>query len=170
MNEHKNEYKIIGNLAIIHVACVGETYKVIVDKEDLEKLLSIRWHAHKSNGKIVVAGHLTRDSTVNMPRVILNVTDRKVMVTHKNGNALDNRKENLVMLNRSQLGLVRRKPNKNNKSSGLVGVHWHAQSEKWGAQLMVNRKKIHLGVYDTKEEASAVVEAKRKELLGEMNT
>ena len=44
------------------------------------------------------------------------------------------------------------KKNVNNKS-GVSGVWWDAQRTKWIAHITVARKKIHLGVFKTKEGA-----------------
>jgi hypothetical protein len=54
-----------------------------------------------------------------------------------------------------------------NNTSGYTGVHWHKASQKWQAQITSNRKKIHLGLYDTKEQAARRYNREAKKLLGE---
>lgn len=43
---------------------------------------------------------------------------------------------------------------KKNNKSGFVGVNWHKGTSKWTAQIMINGKKIYLGVFNTPEEAA----------------
>lgn len=54
---------------------------------------------------------------------------------------------------------------KNNKSSGVRGVYWHARSEKWRAMTRHDQKLIHLGLFSTVAEAESAVIAKRNELF-----
>jgi hypothetical protein len=39
-------------------------------------------------------------------------------------------------------------------TSGYLGVSWRARSSKWVAQIRSGNKKLHLGYFDTPEEAS----------------
>ena len=59
-------------------------------------------------------------------------------------------------------------PPKNN-TSGFKGVSANSDSSKkpWAAQIIINKKKIHLGRYKTKEEAALTYEKAAKELYGE---
>ena len=40
-------------------------------------------------------------------------------------------------------------------SSGYKGVYWSTKGQKWKSQITVNYKSIHLGLFDTPEEAHA---------------
>ena len=42
--------------------------------------------------------------------------------------------------------------NKNSKS-GITGVYWHKAAFKWRAEVMVNKKHIHLGYFINKQDA-----------------
>lgn len=75
-------------------------------------------------------------------------------VDHINGNKLDNRRENLRLITHQQNLYNRKSLNKNN-SSGVNGVTWHKQSEKWQAQARINGKHIQLGTYRKLEDAIA---------------
>jgi hypothetical protein len=73
---------------------------------------------------------------------------------HVNGNKLDNRIENLRWASRST--------NMRNKPS-TKGYYWHKQGQKWKAQIRIDGKSKHLGLYDTKADArQAYVKAIRK--------
>lgn len=41
-------------------------------------------------------------------------------------------------------------------TSGLIGVSWYKNTNRWSVEIMVNKRKIHLGYYLTKEEAGEV--------------
>jgi hypothetical protein len=71
---------------------------------------------------------------------------------HINGDSLDNRKGNLRTCTMEQ-NKRNRRTGKNN-TSGYKGVQWCKRSKKWKAGIMVNRKAIHIGLYQTKEAAA----------------
>ncbi len=68
----------------------------------------------------------------------------------------------------SNLRDVTQKQNQQNRStnsdstSGHPGVYWHKQSSKWRAQITHNKKNIHLGCFNTIEEAIAARKAAEK--------
>lgn len=64
----------------------------------------------------------------------------------------DNRIKNLRLATASE-NKQNEKRHRNNKS-GIVGVSWNKEQQKWLAQIMVNGKTIYLGKYSTIEEAS----------------
>ena len=48
-------------------------------------------------------------------------------------------------------------------TSGYKGVNWHKHKNKWRSEIKVNKKVIHLGYYDNKEEAAeAYIQAAKK--------
>jgi hypothetical protein len=78
-------------------------------------------------------------------------------VDHINGIQTDNRWENLRMATRTENGRNQKRHCTN--TSGYVGVRWHKAGRKWIAQIMVNKKNIHLGSFEDKDEAIAVRKA-----------
>lgn len=72
-------------------------------------------------------------------------------IDHINGNRMDNRIKNLRVVNKSK-NMHNRGMNRNN-SSGYPGVSFHKASNKYQAQITVDSKVIHLGFFDSKEEA-----------------
>lgn len=81
----------------------------------------------------------------------------------------DNRIANLRAANNLQNN-SNRGPQRNNKSSGLRGVHFHTQTGKWRAKINVDSKTHSLGLHHTPEEAAAARDAAAKRLLGEYAT
>jgi hypothetical protein len=70
---------------------------------------------------------------------------------HRERNTLDNRKEQLRLATQSQQDMNRGK--QKNNTSGFIGVYWHKQTEKWAASININKKRVFLGIFDTKLEA-----------------
>jgi len=72
----------------------------------------------------------------------------KHQIDHINRNRSDNRIENLRD--------VPRRINSANKinNARMVGTTWHPDKKKWKAKIQVNNKSIHLGYFNTQEEAS----------------
>lgn len=86
----------------------------------------------------------------------------KNVIDHINGNKSDNRICNLRDVTRSVNLQNLVKPYKVN-SSGFIGVSFHKSAKKWIAQISAKGRKIHLGCYQTPEEAHKVyVDTKRK--------
>jgi len=73
---------------------------------------------------------------------------------HINGNKSDNRIANLREATDSENNQNRKVRNSNN-TSGYPGVYWLDERQKARALISINGKMIHLGYYDTKEEAIA---------------
>ncbi len=71
-------------------------------------------------------------------------------IDHLNGDKQDNRIDNLRNVNTQANN--RNRPKQNNNTSGFTGVNWHKQSGKWRARVAIE-KAIHIGSYDTPQEA-----------------
>ena len=86
-------------------------------------------------------------------------------VDHINGCKWDNRACNLRECSQSEnmanQGIAA------HNTSGFKGVHWSKAANKWVAQIRVRGKNDHLGVFETKELASAAYEKAAKEAFGE---
>lgn len=80
---------------------------------------------------------------------------------HKNQNKLDNRFENLREVTRSQN--MHNRPAQVNNTSGVKGVTWCAQRNKWQTQLVVNGVVAHFSRHTSKASAvAAYLDATRK--------
>lgn len=84
------------------------------------------------------------------------------MVDHKNQDKLDNRIENLRPCSRQE-NVVNSKVRVDNPY-GYKGVTFHKASGKFAAQTMWNQKRIHIGLFNTIEEAAQAYNSKLKEL------
>jgi hypothetical protein len=117
---------------------------VLIDEEDRSKLEAMgKWHI-TSKG-YCKKGKRIKDKVIDihMHRVIMNCPD-DMFVDHINHDPLDNRKCNLR--------IVTIKQNNWNRKS-VKGYSWSKQANKWWAKIIVNNKLIHIGYYNTEEEA-----------------
>ena len=85
-------------------------------------------------------------------------------IDHINGNTFDNRIENLRECSASE-NQRNRKRNKSN-TSGVKGVNWCKQKRKWRARINVDGKEIHVGFFDSLEQAREKTEQAREKIHG----
>lgn len=88
-------------------------------------------------------------------------SNMKNLVGAKNGNKLDCRLENLVYRSRSIASRKRRTSSK----AGYTGVY--KENSRYRAVISVNRKSVHIGMFDTAEEAALAYNKKSRELYGD---
>lgn len=132
----------------------------IVDDEDFERISRFKWSATKSDGKWYARRNHS-GSTVYLHRFILGITTRQY-IDHINGNSLDNRRANLRIATNSQNGANTKKRTTN--TSGYKGVK--KAGRKWRATITCNYREVHIGVYETPEDAARAYDSKARELFG----
>lgn len=137
----------------------------IVDKEDIQKVKERAW-------SLSVYGYVTsswnkkthRTENVRLHRFVLGMKKSdKRQVDHINRNKLDNRKSNLRICTASENNAHMALTKKN--TSGHKGIYWtkYPQDRQWNARISFNKKRIYIGAFATKEEASrAYNEAAKK--------
>lgn len=72
-------------------------------------------------------------------------------IDHINMDRLDNRFVNLRECSNQENNCNGKK--KSNNTSGFKGVHFNNQCKKWQARSRVDGKRIHIGLYETAEQA-----------------
>lgn len=88
-------------------------------------------------------------------------SDKRNLVGAKNGNKLDCRLENLEYRTRA----VASRKRKSSSKAGYTGVY--KENNRYRAVISINRKSVHIGMYDTPEEAALAYNKKSRELYGE---
>jgi len=131
----------------------------LVDDEDFEWLNQWKWHYSKF-------GYAVRKpkEQIYMHRFIMK-PEQGLFTDHINGDKLDNRKENLRICTTGEN--MRNRPKQSNNTSGYKGVFWHKKAKRWFAKIGFMRKSIHLGLFDTREEAYERYCKAEKEYFGE---
>ena len=140
----------------------GKTFLVNID--DYEEFVDgYRFYLNKK-GYVVYSGRKDELHGKLLHRIIMEEPE-ELVIDHINRNPLDNRRENLriVTVQQNCMNQGIRKTNK----SGVAGVCWHKNVNKWQAKIAYKYKQIHLGCFDTLEEATKARKDAEEEYFGE---
>ena len=143
----------------------------LVDDEDFDFLNQFRWYAHRDNRRNGVMDYVDRNWRrggksfhERMHRVIMKAP-KGILIDHIDMNPLNNQKSNLRRATQSQ-NMMNRGAQKNS-SSLFKGVFWSLWASKWRAQIVSNKKSIHLGYFNSKKEAALAYNKAADEYFGE---
>jgi HNH endonuclease/AP2 domain len=126
---------------------VGQGQFAIVDQDDYERVTEYKWYAvkHPTRSVFHVTGYIASFGFyMPLHRFILNAP-RGTQIDHRDGNPLNNRRENLRFCTAAQNAQNSRKPKTN--TSGFKGVNWDKRRQNWVARIKCNSKAIHIGVF-----------------------
>ena len=137
----------------------NEKARAIIDLDDVDRCSNYRWSFKNDSG------YVTNTRCIGyLHRYIMNVP-RDMVVDHINGNKLDNRKSNLRICT-----VAENKFNHKNyatNTSGCPGIDWHRKANKWRARIQVHGRQIHLGVFESLEDAIYARQQAEIEYFGE---
>lgn len=85
-------------------------------------------------------------------------------IDHRNGERADNRFSNLREATCTQNRCNTKRTSRN--TSGVKGVSWHAQAGRWMAQITVERRHVHLGLFVNLDDAANAYAEGARELHG----
>lgn len=88
-------------------------------------------------------------------------------VDHRDGDPLNCHRNNLRVVTYQKNQVNRHRLNRNN-TSGVRGVTLHRPTQKWLAQIMVDRKSIYLGLYADLEDAVVARQQAEWKFFGEL--
>lgn len=143
--------------------------EVILDLEDAEIFDSIVWHLYTTprHHTYYLQCNKTKDHpSYRFHRLIMNVTDSKLVVDHINHNGLDNRKSNLRVTTQKGNNANASK-RKNAQTSKYKGVHLDRTHGKWKAQIQYENVKYTLGTYLIEDEAASAYNQAAVKYFGE---
>lgn len=134
----RNEIHIVDEIAYIYLYDKNSNRIAtgICDSEDVKYIWFIKWKLSKSG---YMMNTPKSGKSIHFSRVILHTYQ---FVDHRNHKTLDNRKENLRIVIKSQ----------NQMNSNYKGVS-KTKNDKWYAHIKIDGKMINLGVYIFEEEA-----------------
>ena len=151
---------IIDNMDGSSTITTSKGDKIIIDTSDAEKVMRYSWCISKTG--YVVAN--INNKVTKMHRYLLGISDCNVIIDHKNGSPLDNRRCNLRVCSQSENAKNVRK--KKNNSSGMTGIRL-TKHGMWNVRITVDRKEIHVGNYKTADEAIAARQKAELQFYGE---
>ena len=142
-----------------------QNQQTLVDNDDYEELMKYIWHAQKDKNIFYAVGRNKESrKSLRMHRLIMDCPQGMV-VDHINHDTLDNRKENLRVVTKTQNN-KNRSISKNNKS-GYKGVCWSKRAKKWMASITNDGVQIHIGYFHCADEAYKAYCAESGRLHGE---
>lgn len=138
----------------------------IIDAADISIVEKFNWHAHSEKCGLTYAraSILGTGRKIKMHRLLLDAPNG-VLVDHRDGDGLNNRRENIRLA--TSLENQRNQRLRSDSTSGLKGVTWHKARNKWYSQIRLRGKHIHLGVFDDKQLAALAYDNAARELFGE---
>lgn len=147
----------------------NKMFQIILDEKGIELFNKHRWYL---SGNEYCGYYLVRHTAVSegprktifFHKELMGVQEGQIC-DHINRNRFDNRICNLRLVNH-QDNMRNCKFHSNNKS-GHRGVVWIKQVKKWRAQIRLNGKHVHLGMFIDFAEACNAYDKKASELFGE---
>lgn len=134
----------------------------IIDDEDFDEISKYKWHF--SHGRYAFTNlHIDGigKRPVSMHRMLMGYPKHPYEIDHINRDGLDNRRCNLRIVTAKENQKNRKLPK--NNSSGVQGVNFLKRLNKWVAYVYVSNKRIHLGVFEQKDDAISARKLAEKE-------
>ena len=137
----------------------------IVDDEDYEELSIVKWHYnHWGYAMRNVTPGGKKRTKIQMHIAILGKIEG-FEIDHKDGNGLNNRRENLRHVTHTQ-NTQNKAPYKKT-SSRYKGVSWNKWANKWVSTIVIDGKYYYLGYYKSERDAAWVYNVWAESFFGE---
>jgi hypothetical protein len=125
-----------------------------VDAADYDRVAQFKWSAQRHGKHVYAIRNVTSKgitTTIRLHRFVVNA-DHTEIVSHLNGDPLDNRRENLKVVVRgsSKTPKILAK----NNTSGYRGVSFFEPARRWRASIAFKGRTRHLGYFGTAVEAA----------------
>lgn len=137
---------------------LSKGHVAIIDIVDAH-LAEFKWHAIEAECGHVYAYRKApqaggKQKNVILHREIVGSACDGLVVDHIDGNGLNNRRNNLRIVT-NQVNAQNVATAFKNSSSGVLGVRWHTRRNNWHASIKIDGRHIHLGCFQSRDEAEA---------------
>ena len=140
-----NNYKILGDIVTIYTS---KDEEILVDVEsfnNIPKIKDICWCINRAG--YVVGRDCESGEVVYMHNIIMRPDfENGEMVDHIYGRRYDNRTSELRIASRIQNNQNKR--TRSDNTSGVTGVYWSNNRNKWYSQITIDSKTKSLGYYE----------------------
>jgi hypothetical protein len=147
-----NEVRFTEEYAFMDILHKGEIYEVRFDIEDVDRVQELRWHINDG----YVCSRSIKGEKHYLHRWIMEPADDKV-IDHDDRDKLNNRRSNLIEC--TMVENNRNKPTRNRHSAYYI-----KEKDQWRAEVSHRNKNLHLGYFDTKEEAVKRIKEVKKNI------
>lgn len=148
MNRKQNKVEFFKDYAILYDF---EGNQCRIDLEDYDKIKDYCWSKDKySNPKYWRAHNIHGKGQIKLHRLILG-DKQGFVIDHRDRNVDNNTKNNLRYVSFKQNRW--NSSTKRNNKSGISGVYWNQNNNRWIASICIEYKNKYLGSFINKEEA-----------------
>lgn len=149
-------YKLVDDYV---VGIFEDGQEMMFDAEHLESISSHRWHIDQ----LGYPATSVQKKVTRLHRFLFgDEVPKGMVIDHINRNKLDNRRCNIRICTQAE-NVWNRAPGKNNRS-GVSGVFFDKRAKRWRAQIYRKSKAIHVGIFDSYEDAVAAKEKADREV------
>ena len=143
--------RIEGDVAYVPLT---KGYEAVIDAADVHLVKGRPWHAKPDKSCVYARTNVQKSDGTRTTVMMHQLLTGFAMTDHINGDGLCNRRSNLRAATIEQNNQNAAKPRTN--TSGIKGVTWDRQRNKWRATISVGSKGVHLGYFSTPDDAAAV--------------
>jgi len=146
----QNKYKIDGQTLIVYNR--KDNRQMFFSIQDADMVKQYTWNISNGYARTNINDATGKRTVLYAHRALLNPS-KEMQIDHMNGVRYDNRRSNLRMVTSQE---------NNHNQRAAKGYTWDKTRRRYKAQIVLNKKIIYLGYYNTEAEArAAYLEAKK---------